>query len=101
MCNFQQDWLVGLSIALLIQPLSPACGKDCRRSYITVTSENKPTLENEIVVMDAFLLKIHLFRLCVVVLSKKDSTVQEEGLTTEGRHHLLLLPCSHMHTGVK
>ena len=53
---------------------------------------------NEIVAEGAFLSKVHppIYAIVhAVMLSKKhqrsSSTVQEEGLTNEGRHHLLLL----------
>ena len=56
-----------------------------------------PPFLNEVVAMGAFLSKVRppiYGAVYAVMLSKKhlrNSTVQEEALTNEGRHHLLLL----------
>ena len=61
-----------------------------------------PPFLNEVVAKGAFLSKVCppiYVAVHAVMLSKKhhrSSTVQEEGLTNEGRHHLLLL-CNHAH----
>ena len=53
-----------------------------------------PPFLNEVIAKHIFLSKVHVSIHTVDMVSKKhqrSNTVQEEGLTNEGRHHLLLL----------
>ena len=76
----------------------------CKRDQKNVVAENRPTLENkptsffyEAIAKDVFLSEVRppIKVIVQAVMSSKkhqrSGATQEEGLTNEGRHHLLLL----------